>query len=120
MRTIPCDIETLKSEKEEIWMIAVSASAAEIAAVLFAALHLGRSDKVIFLDKKTGQRLVVRTGSLTFGNGTISITHQWMEVIWTMFVDVDLFGWSDTFHVDQDFADKNGDITITIQIIPKS
>ena len=56
MRTIPCDIETLKSEKEEIWMIAVSASAAEIAAVLFAALHLGRSDKVIFLDKKTGQR----------------------------------------------------------------
>ena len=120
MKAIFCDIEILKSEKEEVWIIAVPVSAVEDASVLFAALYLGRSERILFLDNKTDQRFVLCTDSLTLGNRTVFATHQWLETVWAMFVDVALFGWSDTSHIDQDVADKNGSVSVTIQVIPNS
>ena len=116
MKYIPCTIESYSDRSEAGWYIAVPADHAADAALEFSALHLGRSDRIVFADKD--QRFTIRRNSVTLGQRTIAVDANWLEAVWCLFLDTHRNGWSDTAHIDQDFCDKNGSLCITIRLAP--
>ena len=114
MKYIPCIIETLHTDTENYWHITVSAKYCADAAVDFSALHLGRSEQMVFADKD--QRFTICPNSVTLGQRTVAVDESWLEAVWCLFLDTYRNGWTNTAHIDQDFSDRNGDLCITIAI----
>ena len=112
MKTIPCTIELIFSPTETYWYISVPAEAAPEAALMFAALHLGRAEKFVFRDK--ARQFVITHGFAAIGDQTVSVTQTWLDALWCLFMDTHLNGWTNTAHLDQDF----GNVSITVAILP--
>ena len=51
MKYIPCSIDTIRTTAEDFWEISVPCEYASEAALEFAALHLSRTEKIVFSDK---------------------------------------------------------------------
>lgn len=114
MKSIPCTIETFHGRSDDCWVISVSAEHAAEAALEFASMHLGRSDKVVFSDKT--KRFTIRPDSATLEQRTITVNTTWSESVWCLFLDAYQNGWTNTAHLDQDFHDRNGSLCITIEL----
>lgn len=114
MKFIPCTIETFHDHNEECWVISVSAEYAAEAALEFAAMHLGRADRVVFSDKT--KRFTIHPDSASLEQRAIPINQNWLEAVWCLLLDTHRNGWIDTAHIDQDFYDKNGSLCITIAL----
>lgn len=114
MKNIPCTIQTISCRGEDCWEISVPCDYASEAALEFAALHLGRAEKIVFSDKT--DLFTIRADAVSLGLRTISVTPCWLEAVWCLFLDIHRNGWSDTAHIDQDFSDRNGNLSITVSM----
>ena len=114
MRVIPCVMEVIQTEAEDFWEITVPGEYASEAALEFAALNLGRAEKIVFADKT--ECFTVHSDSVTLGKRTVAVDKDWLESVWCLFLDTHRSGWVSTAHIDQDFSDKNGDLCITIRL----
>ena len=112
MKAIPCTIEVSTAEAEAYWHIAVPADATPEAALMFAALYLGRVEKIRFQDGM--RQFIIRSQSAAMSEQTVTIDKTWLDALWCLFMDAHLNGWTDIAHLDQDF----GNISITVAILP--
>ena len=118
MNFIPCTIETIRAEDEDCWEISVPCEYTSEAALEFAALHLNRTEKIVFSDKTNC--FTIFSDSVTLGNRTVSVAQCWRDAVWCLFLDTHRNGWSHTAHIDQDFSSKIKDLCITIRLTPPS
>ena len=114
MKYIPCSIDTIRTTAEDFWEISVPCEYASEAALEFAALHLSRRSKIVFSDKTNC--FTIFSDSVTLGQRTVSVGQCWLEAVWCLFLDTHRNGWSHTAHIDQDFSDQSGNLTITIRV----
>lgn len=112
MKYITCTIRTFSKGGEDCWIISVPADSAKAAAVEMAGLLSGSVNKVVFSDRKND--FVVTADSVTCNNRRIRITRIWLQCIEKLFTHNIHPGCS---HIDYDFSDKSGDISITVRIV---
>ena len=106
MRTIPCTIEVHRDHSADCWVIQVPEYSLKDAAEWFSELLSGSRKRVVFLDHKTD--FTVTADSATFNNRQVPITRTWLECL------EKLFSARHTNHIDYDFSDRHGDVTITV------
>ena len=114
MKYIPCSIDTIHTTAEDFWEISVPSVYASEAALEFAALHLRRTKKIVFSDKTNC--FTIFSDAVALGNRTVSVGQCWLDAVWCLFLDTHRNGWSHTAHIDQDFSDRSGNLTITIRM----
>ena len=114
MKYIPCSIDILHTIAEDYWEISVPCEYASEAALEFAALHLGRAEKILFSNKTNF--FTITSDSVALRQRTISADPSWLEAVWCLFLDTHRNGWSDKAHIDQDFSDASGILSITIRM----
>lgn len=118
MKYIPCSIDTIRTTAEDFWEISVPCEYASEAALEFAALHLSRTEKIVFSDKTN--YFTIFSDAVMLGQRTVSVDQCWLDAVWCLFLDTHRNGWSHTAHIDQDFSGKNKDLCITIRLTPPS
>ena len=114
MKSISCTIEVSTAATEAYWYIAVPTEAAPEAALMFAAMNLGRVKRILFQDGK--RQLALHSKSATIGEQTVTINKTWLDALWCLFIDTHLNGWTNTAHIDQDFDTPNGSVSVTFAI----
>ena len=114
MEYIPCSIDTIHTSAEDFWEISVPSVYASEAALKFAALHLSRRSKIVFSDKTNC--FTIFSDSVMLDQRTVSVGQCWLDAVWCLFLDTHRNGWSHTAHIDQDFSDHSGNLTITIRM----
>ena len=118
MKYIPCSIDTIRTTAEDFWEISVPCEYASEAALEFAALHLSRTEKIVFSDKTNC--FTIFSDAVMLGQRTVSVDQCWLDAVWCLFLDTHRNGWSHTAHIDQDFSSKIKDLCITIRLTPPS
>ena len=118
MKYIPCSIDTIRTTAEDFWEISVPCEYASEAALEFAALHLSRTEKIVFSDKTNC--FTIFSDAVMLGHRTVSVDQCWLDAVWCLFLDTHRNGWSHTAHIDQDFSSKIKDLCITIRLTPPS
>ena len=108
MRSIPCTIHTIRTHREECWILSVPSGSAGNGAASLADLMAGKQKQIILSDRKTD--FLVTSGFISFGGRQIAITKNWLECVHRLFSD------AHTDHIDFDFSDRNGDVSITVRI----
>ena len=106
MRYIPCTMETGTSQGEDFWIIRVPADAVETAASLLSELLSGTRKRIVFLDRKT--EFILTADTAAHNGRSVPITKDFLE-----YLDK-LFSVRRTNHIDYDFSDCHGDVTITV------
>lgn len=118
MKYIPCSIDTIRTTAEDFWEISVPCEYASEASLEFAALHLSRTEKIVFSDKTNC--FTIFSDAVMLGQRTVSVDQCWLDAVWCLFLDTHRNGWSHTAHIDQDFSGKIKDLCITIRLTPPS
>ena len=108
MRSIPCSIDIIRSHREECWIISIPADSAGNAAVDCSDLLTGKRKNMIFADRKT--EFIITSGFAACNGRQIPITKIWLECLHHLFSDIH------TDHIDYDFSDWHGDVSITVRI----
>ena len=114
MRYIPCSIDLIHTPQEDGWIISVPQESAADAALDFAALHLGHTQKIIFSDGV--KHLIICPEAIIFEEHTIPVDAVWIDAIWSLFLDCHRNGWSDTAHIDQEFFSDGKPVLLTMEI----
>lgn len=108
MRSIPCSIDIIRTPQEDCWIISVPASTAVCTAAEFSGLLGGKRKKIVFSDRKTD--FIVTSDSAAYDGRRISVTKDWLECLERLFSN------PQSSHIDYDFSDKHGDVSITVRI----
>lgn len=108
MRSIPCSIDTIHTPQVDCWIISVPTNAVGNATADFSDLLADKRKKIVFSDRKTD--FIVTSDSAAYDGRRISVTKDWLECLERLFSD------PHSCHIDYDFSDKHGDVSITVRI----
>ena len=112
MRYIPCTIQSFRCKSEDTWIISVPFDAVKNASERFTELLSGTRRNIVFLDSKT--EFTITADSAICSGRRIPITKDFLECLKKLFSSDIQPGKS---HLDYDFSDRCGDVTITVLVV---
>lgn len=110
---------------EEAWVITISLDEVSHLLVLFNALEYGKIEKIDFHDSFSRLSMKLKIVkekkqpiqyALTFGSNMILLSKNWFESVVSLLIDVSLYGWSNTAHIDYDASTTAGNVTVSFYV----
>jgi len=121
-----CSISNVKELTEEVWIVSIPTDKVHELIVRFIAFEYGKIDSLCLRD--VSNKLFVQLERITdkkpspqtvlnFGGNRIPIYKEWCKAIVSMLLDVGLWGWTDTAHLDFDLSTDAGIISACFRVI---
>ena len=118
---LQCAVELLEDPVEETWMVSIDHADVSAMILLLNGLIFHKIPKITFADKKTSRTVILSAEQgdayvLQLDDRSVAATKIWMEAILSMLLDVQFEGWGEDAHLDAEFRDRQGAVSVTFSV----